>query len=969
MLVIKGHFFVLHLDSCTIIYLRGDTENNMRVSKTILLICFLLSCFTSSGQLIITPNSTAQSLAQRLVGEGVTISNVSFTGNPLMAAFFDNTGGTNINIDSGIVLTSGRAKTSDNFTGLDGNGSTAAQSILANGMWGLPGDPDLAAAIGSPVSSLRDACVLEFDFIPLGDSIKFKYVFSSEEYTPAFVCQFNDAFAFFISGPGIAGLKNIALVPGTSTPVSIFNVNDVPGGTCPNNPGYYIDNISNVFFTHDGHTKVLTAEEMVQPCQTYHLKLVISDLIDTQFDSGVFLEAKSLSSNAIGMSNQTQVDPTTGNNYLAEGCQAGSFTIRRPKKEPTPLIVTLNYSGTAINGTDVILLPSFVTIPANDSFVTVNIVPIVDGLPEGIEELKVYALGGCASGTASDSTLIQIRDYDILTLSPDTAIVCRGGSIQLMASAGYTSYQWLPDPTLSNTGIRDPVATPVNISTTYICTATLGTCNARDSVFLSMRGIDFISKTDVNCKNGTTGQIKVAGGPEWAQPVQFSVDGINWQADSTFNNLAAGNYWVRIKDAVCRDSIAVSLVQAFPDLLITNIAATQASCSGNPDGTLTVSASGGNNTYSYSIDGVNFQPSNIFNVLTGTHIITVRDGNGCLVSQSATVTLNNTATVDAGADNTICEGTSFMIPAVSNGSSFSWTPAVSLNNATMLTPTASPSASTKYFITATLGICTATDSMQLFIRPAPIPNAGSDLDICYGRVYQLSGSGGVSYEWTPATHFVSSTTVPNPDVRAYENITYSLMVTDAFGCRSLIPDQVFVKVTPSVRIFAGNDTIVAANQPVQLLVRELSNAGVTSYSWAPATFLSNANIASPIATLTTEQRFIVTATTPAGCQAVDDVLIKVYKGPDIYVPSAFTPNNDGLNDRLGPIPVGIKEFKYFRVFNRWGQVIFSSNDPSKTWDGKVNGLPQPTSTFVWMAEAIDYKGILITRKGVVTVIR
>ena len=143
---------------------------------------FSLPGMHAFSQLTITNTTTAQALAQKLVGDGVTISNISFTGNLLMAGFFNNTGGTNINIDSGIVLTSGRAKTSDIFIGLDGNGSTAAQSALANGMWGLPGDPDLAAAIGSPVSSLRDACVLEFDFIPLGDSIKFKYVFSSIKF-------------------------------------------------------------------------------------------------------------------------------------------------------------------------------------------------------------------------------------------------------------------------------------------------------------------------------------------------------------------------------------------------------------------------------------------------------------------------------------------------------------------------------------------------------------------------------------------------------------------------------------------------------------------------------------------------------------------------------------------------------------------------------------------------------------------
>lgn len=943
----------------------------MKLSLTRLLIItiFLCSSYASSAQLVITAHNTTQELAQKLVGDGVVISNVSFTGRREMASFFNNNSGTNIGIDSGIVLTSGRAKTVGTIRGVDGNGATQAQSALADNGWNLPGDANLATAIGSPLSDLNDACVLEFDFTPLGDSIKFNYVFSSEEYTPAFVCTFNDAFAFFISGPGIPGLKNIALVPNTTIPVSIFNVNNVPSGTCPNNIAYYIDNRSNLFFTHDGHTTVLTAKEKVQPCQTYHLKLVISDVGDDLYDSGVFLEARSLSSNINGITNLTQTDPVTGLSYLVEGCVTGAFNIRRPKKDPFPLNVSLSYSGTAMNGVDYSLLPTSVIIPANDSFVTVNVIPLIDGITEGIEEIKIYALAGCATATPTDSTVIQIRDYDILSLTPDTAILCKGASIQLNASAGYTVYQWLPDPTLTSTSIRDPIATPVNNTTTYICTASIGTCNAQDSVFVRLKDMEFISKTDVNCRNATHGQIKVAGGPEWTQPVQFSLDGINWQSDSTFNNLTAGTYWVKMRDGNCVDSLQVIITQGFPDLLITGITTGAASCSGNADGTITITGTGGNNSYTYSIDGTNFQTGNSFNVVAGTYTITLRDGNNCLVSQSVTVALNNTVTVDAGADATICEGTSYLLPAISNATSFSWSPGSTLNNTTILNPTASPSVTTKYYLTATTGICSIIDSVQLFIRPAPIADAGPDVAVCYGKIFRLQGTGGVSYQWSPSTYFVSSTTLQNPDVKATNDITYSLMVTDMFNCHSLVSDIVKIDVTPSVRIFAGNDTIAAMNQPIQLFVREVSIAGVTSYTWTPGSFLSNPNSATPVTTLTADQRFLVVGTTPEGCQGVDDILVKVYKGPDIYVPSGFTPNNDGLNDVLRPVPVGIQDFKFFRVFNRWGQMVFSTQDPKRGWDGRINGTQQGTSTYAWVAEGIDYKGNLVIRKGVVTIIR
>jgi gliding motility-associated-like protein len=943
----------------------------MRNSRTKIVLAVILLFIRTIGfsQLQITGTNNPVQLAQMLVGSGVTISNVSFTGNTLMTGSFKNTGGTNISIDSGIVLTTGRAKTRPPDFGMDGNGLTMAELVDADNAWGLPGDPDLAAEIGTPLSSLHDACVLEFDFVPLGDSIKFNYVFSSEEYTPAYVCNFNDAFAFFISGPGIFGLKNIALIPGTNIPVSIFNVNNVRFGGCPNNILYYTDNRFNTFFTHDGHTKVFTALGKVVPCEVYHIKLVIADMIDENLDSGVFLQAGSLSSNAIGITNLTQTDPQ-GNSYLAEGCATGSFVIRRPVKDPSPLNVTLSYSGTAINGVDVQTLPTLVTIPANDSFVVVNVIPIIDGLPEGIELLKIYALAGCVSGLPSDSTSIQIRDYDILSLTPDTAVICRNSSIQLIASTGYSVYQWNPEPTLSNTAIRDPIATPVNSSTTYICTATEGTCQARDSVFIKLKDLEFISKANVNCSGASTGHIKVAGGWEWNQPPEFSLDGIIWQPDSNFYNLPVGIYWVKIRDGVCIDSISVNINRAFPDLLINNIGIIPVSCTGGgANSVLNISASGGSNPILYSVDGINFQVSNVFNLSPGNYTVSIKDNNGCTNSQNVVVPLNNIVTLDASGDTTICEGTSYLIPASSNAAIFSWTPSASLDNSSILSPIASPVVTTMYYVTASIGLCTRTDSIKITIKPAPVADAGPDFSVCFGKTYQLIGSGGITYQWFPDTYFTTGSNISSPTVKAKKDITYFLNVTNSFGCNSITPDAVNIKVIPTVKIFAGNDTVAAINQPIQLKVIETSMSGVTQYIWSPGSFLNNTGIAAPIAILPYDVRYIVTGTTPEGCEGTDDIIIKVYNGPEIYVPSAFTPNNDGLNDLLKAIPVGIKEFRFFRIFNRWGQLVFTTPNPSNGWDGKINGTDQPTSTFVWMAEAIDYKGNLINRKGVVTLIK
>src|SRR4029079_2065225 len=124
----------------------------------------------------------------------------------------------------------------------------------------------------------------------------------------------------------------------------------------------------------------------------------------------------------------------------------------------------------------------------------------------------------------------------------------------------------------------------------------------------------------------------------------------------------------------------------------------------------------------------------------------------------------------------------------------------------------------------------------------------------------------------------------------------------------------------------------------------------------------------PVMNAPYEYIYSVKGTTPVGCQGIDQIKIKVYQGPEIYVPSGFTPNGDGKNDQLMPTLVGIKELKYFRVFNRWGQVIYETKTPSRGWDGRINGVDQ-TGVFVWIAEGLDYMGKTLTRRGTSTLIR
>ena len=116
--------------------------------------------------------------------------------------------------------------------------------------------------------------------------------------------------------------------------------------------------------------------------------------------------------------------------------------------------------------------------------------------------------------------------------------------------------------------------------------------------------------------------------------------------------------------------------------------------------------------------------------------------------------------------------------------------------------------------------------------------------------------------------------------------------------------------------------------------------------------------------------YIVRATNAAGCYGQDTITVKLFeKGPDIYMPSGFTPNRDGLNDVLRPICVGIKELNFFRIYNRWGQLVFSTTEIGKGWDGTISGQEQSTANFVYMVQGVDYIGKVIFKKGNVMLVR
>jgi gliding motility-associated-like protein len=149
----------------------------------------------------------------------------------------------------------------------------------------------------------------------------------------------------------------------------------------------------------------------------------------------------------------------------------------------------------------------------------------------------------------------------------------------------------------------------------------------------------------------------------------------------------------------------------------------------------------------------------------------------------------------------------------------------------------------------------------------------------------------------------------------------------------------------------------------------LTNSNFIRFKWNPSDGLDNPSAQNPIATITKDIDYVVEATTVLGCTVTDNIHIDVYKEIGIFVPSAFTPNNDNRNDFLKAIPRGIKQLNFFKIYDRFGQIVFSTNNFSTGWDGKIKGINQNTSTYVWMAEGTDIKGNIVYRKGSFSLIR
>lgn len=416
----------------------------------------LIGCSKISfAQLIVSDTLTPEQYVKDvLIGSGITVENITYKGKPMQMGSF-NGENSNIGFKSGLLLTSGSI---NNAKGPNTINSNLGTDSLNN----MP-DADLSSLSGS---NIKDICILEFDFIPLTDSIIFRYVFGSEEYYLDTSSSNNDAFGFFLSGPGITGpysnnAKNIATFGDPQKQLTIKNLNCqngsaeyvcntlYPGNVCA--PlGYNCPNlVSETTVDYDGFSIPLTAVSKVIPCQKYHIKIAIADALDYAYDSGVFLEAGSFSASLVKLTGQTSTVENEDEISIVEGCDKITIKFSKPFPTSTTENLTLEFSGTAIKGQDFFMEPDIqsIIIPPGSVLAEINFTSDPDNLQEGNEFVKMYISQNLCGKIYKDSLVINLIDVEPL-VADVTAIteICSGEEVifQGNKTGGYGNliYNW-----------------------------------------------------------------------------------------------------------------------------------------------------------------------------------------------------------------------------------------------------------------------------------------------------------------------------------------------------------------------------------------------------------------------------------------------------------------------------------------------------------------------------------------------
>ena len=544
---------------------------------------FVLIClaFSAKAQIILNPNggiTPVQAVEDILIGAGINAFNIQY--NPSLAG--------NANAVQPNVM--------EFNAGTSGFPITAGVVMTTEAGFGDLNDPDLNVLTGG---SATNGAIIEFDFIPTGDTLSFSYMFASLEYAQYTCSNFNDVFGFFISGPGINGpfsnnAINIATIPGSTVPVAINTVNGgVPTGsgnaaTCaaadPNwqaNSIYYTVAYNSIFTntsglpSFTGATVILAANASLQCNEVYHIKLAIANDFDTALDSGVFLEANSFSSDVVDIS--IQAGASTSDTTLVANCTEGVIYFTRPSAQTgDTLVIYFQTSGDAVEGDDYNFLApgdSIVFLPGQDT-ITLTITPTNGGSSSNPLSLIVNAqtITPCGDTIFAEGIIWLLLEPDFATMATDTTILCRDTSVTVWGSVtgGFPPYSYAWDDGQTDATVQVPVDGE-NGPYYFVFTAT-DQCGfqVQDTALVNLNqilSIDTMFQFPSECGLATGAVSGVGSGITgtplytWTGP---GANSPNSENASVWENLPSGWYYFSIEDNVCSVNDSIFLEQDPP---------------------------------------------------------------------------------------------------------------------------------------------------------------------------------------------------------------------------------------------------------------------------------------------------------------------------------------------------------------------------------------------------------------------
>lgn len=848
---------------------------------------------------------------------------IQYEGNEESVGFFSS-GTDALNMEEGIILSTGRVASAVGPNGKYNTGSW---------MEGSASDDDLEQLLSDDFN-LRDLASLEFDFTPTSEIISFEFVFASEEYCEYVDSDFNDVFGFFISGPGINGpfsdnAENIAFVPGSNDYISINSINhfsnqlffnnNIPISqhnnlpttlSCPeleSDPG-----VASAYLEYDGFTNVMTAMAQVQPCETYHIRLVISDVQDAYFDSAVFLKANSFSG---GNTAQISVDiPEFGGDELTEDCTEGFFRFDRTNEDLTEDVV-IRYSvselSTATPGVDYEAFPDSIVIPAGAAFYNLPIFAYNDDLVEGTENILLEMEVPCSC--ENPFSVIYLKDGEPLETIDTEVFFCEGASGSLNANAmggiGTLSYLWNTGDTSSELSVVTTETTDYSVTITDQCGKTV---TATHRISITPKPTATLSGETFLCENITVNTLSVnlTGPGPW--DLEYTLNGIPQNpVVGILNNdyqlpvTTPGNYVLTsVNSNACIGIPAGSGVVTAVNLEISETM-DPSTCPDAADGALVVTGLGGMMPYSFSWEN-GIVGSTINNLDSGQYQVTLTDGNGCETVEDFSVLLDPEipeVTISTAGKLT-CDSTEINLSAnASTGSIYDYlwqTDTGSIESGmNSLTPTITqPGVYTMEVINTNTG-CRQSDTITVIQDITPpevvVQVQGPQTLTCNETTTILDATasrpfGEVSFTWSTEDGYLDPANINNPIPEIDSAGLYQLFLTSNLnGCTATLNTLIDLNITVPNPIIGTLGELTCRDTAMQLDATASHVQGIPTFSWTTMDGIVVSGAAGPTPEISAPGTYqLVILDTENGCQNTETVVVNENREPPVAMISPVT---------------------------------------------------------------------------------